>query len=71
LVAVPDLGSGAERRGGSSPFVRTEKTAFPEPELEAVFEYEEVSLTERFSRLNRQSLTSQSIRVLNCNFPDN
>jgi len=26
LVAVPDLGSGAERRGGSSPSIRTKQT---------------------------------------------
>lgn len=25
MVDVPDLGSGAERRGGSSPFIRTTK----------------------------------------------
>jgi hypothetical protein len=39
LVAVPDLGSGAERRGGSSPFVRTkiELTASSLPEAQAVF----------------------------------
>jgi hypothetical protein len=31
LADAPDLGSGAERRGGSSPFTRTRKT--PESNL--------------------------------------
>ena len=28
MAAAPDLGSGAERRGGSSPFIRTEIWVF-------------------------------------------
>jgi hypothetical protein len=43
------------------------KTAFPEPEKEAVFEYEEVSLTAKFILLNRRSVTSPGIRVMNIN----
>ena len=41
LVDAPDLGSGAKRRGGSSPFARTAKSnnriALPEPVEQAVF----------------------------------
>jgi hypothetical protein len=38
LVDAPDLGSGAERRGGSSPLIRTKITVYPPVQLTGIID---------------------------------
>ena len=67
LVDVPDLGSGALRRGGSSPFARTteknNRLALPEKDKQAVFvNFKQLVLEPELFRSSSSALISSNFK---------